>query len=361
MSYSLLEVGGWSRLQTRLGGPRALAASARHHKAFLRARGVPDPGTLVRLAMMYGPGGQSLRLAAALAEAEGLAELSDVALQNRLKKAADWLEALCQDYLHEVAAELAPEQTGDVLRLIDASVISGPGGKAWRLHLCYAPGKARIVQACLTSMQNGERLDRVPIQAGELRAGDRGYPQPDGLRETRDAGADVLVRLTWNSLHLLDSTHRPLDWQRVFRRAQRDGTLDMPVLVSKSRGRFTPLPLRLVMLRKPPQAAMKARVKARRQNQKDSRHRINPLTLAAADFLILLTSLDTKDFPVHRLGGLYRLRWQVELAFKRLKSLLHMDALRAKHPDLARAWLYAHLLFALLVEEAVAELRVRPP
>jgi hypothetical protein len=310
---------------------------------------------------MYGPGGQSLRVAAALAEAEGLAELSDVALQNRLRKAADWLEALCQDYLREVAAELAPEQSGDVLRLIDGSVFTGPGGKAWRLHLCYAPGKARMVQAALTPTKEGERLDRVPIQAGELRTGDRGYPQPAGLRETREAGGDVLVRLTWNSLHLLDSKHRPLDWQHLFRKAERDGTLDTPVLVSKSRGRFTPLPLRLIMIRKPPQAAAKARLKARRQNQKDGRDRINPLTLASADFLILLTSLDAKDFPVHRVGALYRLRWQVELAFKRLKSLLHMDALRAKDPDLARAWLYAHLLFALLVEEAVAELEIKPP
>lgn len=361
MRYSLLELGGWSRLQMRLGGLRAMAASAREHKAFRRARGVPDAGTLLRLAMMYGPGGQSLRIAAALAEAEGLAELSDIALQNRLRNAADWLEALCQDYLHEIASELAPEQTGDVLRLIDASVFSGPGGKAWRLHLCFAPCAARMVRACLTPMQQGERLDRVPMQAGELRTGDRGYPQPAGLRETRDAGADVLVRLTWNSLHLLNSKHRPLNWQRLFRDARRDGALDRPVLVSKPRGHFTPLPLRLIMIRKPPQAATKARVKARRKCQKDGRNRIDPRTLAAADYLILLTSLDAKDFPVRRVGGLYRLRWQVELAFKRLKSLLHMDKLRAKDTDLARAWLYAHLLFALMVEEAVAELEVKPP
>ena len=151
-----------------------------------------------------------------------------------------------------------------------------------------------------------------------------------------DAGADVLVRLTWNSLHLLDSTHRPLDWQRLFRRAQRDGTLDMPVVVSKSRGRFTPLPLRLVMLRKPPQAAMKARA-ARRQNQKiaatasiRSRWRRRAVSAALA-------------------GGTGVQAAEVAAAHGRAA---------AKHPDLARAWLYAHLLFALLVEEAVAELRM---
>jgi IS4 transposase len=218
-----------------------------------------------------------------------------------------------------------------------------------------------MVQARLTPMQDGERLDRVPAQPGEVRVGDRGYPQPDGLRAMRAAGADVLVRLTWNSLHLLDGKHRPLDWTRLFQQAERDGTLDMPVLVSKPRGGFDPLPMRLIMIRKPPQSAAKARLKARRTNQKSGRGRLDPRTLAAADFLIVLTSLDPKQFPVRRIGALYRLRWQVELAFKRLKSLLHMDALRAKDPDLARAWLYAHLLFALLVEEAVAELEAKPP
>jgi IS4 transposase len=56
------------------------------------------------------------------------------------------------------------------------------------------------------------------------------------------------------------------------------------------------------------------------------------------------------------LGALYRFRWQIELAFKRLKSLLHIDRLPAKDPNLARAWLHAHLLFALLVDETMSEL-----
>ena len=243
---------------------------------------------------------------------------------NRLRHAANWLASLALAESTKAAAVLAGTAPRRPVRLIDGSVIAGPGGAAWRLHLCFAPCEARMVQASLTPTQKGERLDRVPVQAGELRIGDRGYPQPDGLRQVRDAGGDVLVRLTWNSLHLLDSKHRPLNWQRLFRQAGRDATLDMPVLVSKPRGHFTPLPLRLVMIRKPAQAAVQARLKARRKSQKGGANRIDPRTLAAADFLILLTSLDAKHFPIRRLSGLYRLRWQVELAFKRLKSLLHI-------------------------------------
>ena len=52
----------------------------------------------------------------------------------------------------------------------------------------------------------------------------------------------------------------------------------------------------------------------------------------------------------------YRLRWQVELAFKRLKSLLGLGELPARRPELARAWLNAKLVLALLVEDAGGEL-----
>lgn len=361
MGTSLLGLEDWSRLEDRLGGAAALAASAKQHGALLRRRGVRDAPTLLRLALMYGPGGQSLRSLSALAEMEAVAELSDVALLNRLRGAAGWLEALCRDYLAQIAARLTPGVTSHPTRLIDASVIEGPGRTAWRLHLCFAPHEQRMVAASITPLEQGERLDRLGSQPNELRIGDRGYPQPDGLRHTREAGADVLVRITWNSLRLLDETGRPIEWRRLFTQAEQQGTLDRPVWVGKLRGQFEPLALRLVMIRKPPQAAATARLKARRASRRQQRRRTDPHTLAAADFLILLTSLDVECFPVHALGALYRLRWQVELAFKRLKSLLHMDALRARNPDLARAWLYAHLLFALLVEETLADIEAMPP
>jgi len=361
METSLLGLEDWARLEERLGGAAALAASAQEHGALLRRRGVRDAAVLLRLALMYGPGGQSLRSLSALAEMAGVAELSDVALLNRLQRAADWLEALCRDYLARVAARVTPELTACPTRLIDASVIQGPGRTAWRLHLCFAPHEQRMVAASITPLKQGERLDRLASQPNEIRIGDRGYPQPDGLRNTCEAGADVLVRITWNSVHLLDAAGRPIDWTCLFTQAEQQGTLDLPVLVSKPRGGFSPLPLRLVMIRKPPQAAATARLKARRASRKQQRQRTDPRTLAAADFLILLTSLDAESFPLRALGALYRLRWQVELAFKRLKSLLHMDALRARHPDLARAWLYAHLLFALLVEQTVTDIEAIPP
>ena len=167
-----------------------------------------------------------------------------------------------------------------------------------------------------------------------------------------DAGADVMVRLTWNSLQMT-ANGKPIDWLKLFKRTSQQGSLDMPVRVHKAHSQFEPLDMRLVIIKKPPAAAAKARAKARRASQKNQR-RTDSRTLAGADYVILLTSLKRDQFPTELVAALYRLRWQIELAIKRLKSILHIDRLPAKNPELVRVWLHAHLLLALLLDEISA-------
>ena len=171
----------------------------------------------------------------------------------------------------------------------------------------------------------------------------------------------MLVRLTWNSLSLTNHAGQPLDWLALCEQAQREGSVDLPVLVCKAHRRFEPLPMRLVLLPKPGEAAAAARKAAERASRKAQRKQVDPRTLACADHRILLTSLPPARFTVPQLGTLYRLRWQIELLFKRLKSLLHLDRLPAKDPNLARAWLHAHLLVALLVEDYITDEGAFPP
>jgi hypothetical protein len=354
----------WRKMLARLGGSDALAASARRHGAFQRAREVKSAEDLLRLALAYGPGGRSLRVTAAEAAARGIAEVSDVALLGRLQRSADWLTALCQDLLRQDLLATG-DRTSDaaaqrVVRLIDGSRIEGPGKSCWRLHLAYDAGRRRIVDFAVTPLSQGETLDRLPIRPGDIVIADRGYPQPAALRNARQADADVLVRLTWNSLNLRDAANRPLDWMTLFAQAAAAGGLDMPVAVHKARGRFEPLPLRLVVLPKPPEMAHRARQVALRAAAKDQR-RVDPRTREAAGFLILLTSLDAAAFPPGTLAALYRVRWQIELAFKRLKSILHLDRLPAKDRDLARTWITAHLLLALLIDDVAAEMADSSP
>jgi transposase len=350
----------WSGLVARLGGEEALTASARERRAFLRARGVKSAADVLRFAFMYGPGGYSLRSLAASASARGLADVSDVAILDRLKGSADWLQSLCEERLAHAAQAVGAQTLGRPIRIVDGSRIEGPGGRAWRLHLCYDPALGRIVEAVVTPAKEGERLDRLAVTPGEIRLGDRAFPQPNGVKNTLGAGADVLVRVTWNSLKLTDAADKPLDWLALFEAAAAQGSLETPVRLHKARGRFEPIAMRLSIIKKPPAAAIAARAKARRASRKDQ-HRTDPRTLAGAEHVVLLTSLDREQFPTERLAALYRLRWQIELALKRLKSILHIDRLPAKDPDLARAWLNAHLLFALLLDETIVALDAISP
>ncbi|MGO8263966.1 transposase, partial [Rhizobium ruizarguesonis] len=97
---------------------------------------------------------------------------------------------------------------------------------------------------------------------------------------------------------------------------------------------------------------------------KDARKRgkkPDPRSLEAAKYILLLTSLPTATFAPADILTLYRFRWQIELAFKRFKSLAGLDSLPAKKPELARAWLYARLIVAIIAEQIAGQVPDSPP
>jgi hypothetical protein len=359
MGQEQLDSQQWVQLVDWLGG-EALAASAREHRAFIRARGIKSALDLLRLVLMYGPGGYSLRSLAAVAAAQGIADVSDVSLLERFRNSAEWLQGICGEVLGRVAQSIDVGPTQRLIRIVDGSRLEGPGDRVWRLHLCYDHNSARIADAAITTTKEGERLDRLAVTPGEIRLADRGFPQPNGIKNTLAQGADVLVRLTWNSLQLTTQDGNPIEWLGLFKRARTSGPIDIPVYMHKAHSTFEPLPMRVVIIEKPPAAAAKACAKAKRASSKNQR-RTDPRTLAAAHYVILLTSLKPEEFSTKALAALYRLRWQIELAFKRLKSILHIDRLPAKDPNLARAWLYAHLLFALILDSRAPNWTHFPP
>ena len=77
--------------------------------------------------------------------------------------------------------------------------------------------------------------------------------------------------------------------------------------------------------------------------------------------LVSLTSLPAADRPAERLFATYRLRWQIELASKRMNSLIDLEDLRAKDPDLARLRINTALLAALLIEDDLPDLEPEAP
>jgi hypothetical protein len=166
-----------------------------------------------------------------------------------------------------------------------------------------------------------------------------------------------VVRAPWSNLAGLDAEGKPLDLIAVLREAAPKGGLDRPIFV-KRKGKPA-LALRLVACKKAPQAAEAARREARRAALKHG-HTISKATLEAADFVIIVTSLSHETYSTADILDLYRLRWRIELGFKRLKSLIGLAGPPGVDQRSAKPWILAHLLAILLLEPFVDELEDSP-
>ena len=350
MQNASLVMDDWPQLLGQLPSGFDVAARARASGAFTRARGVPDADTLLRLALGYGACGMSLREGAGWAAVNGLARLSNVSLLHRLAKAAPWLGDLLAALLADRAELPGGRWAGHRLRAIDATTLCQPGADrtTWRLHVGYDLADGQVDQLELTDVHGGESLRRFTWRPGDIALADRGYAKPRDLRPVIEAGAHVIVRTGWTSLRLRHPDGAPFDLFAALA-AGRRRQWEVEVGIEEGLGATAPLLLRLVVRRK-----RRSEAKAAQQRLlKDARKRgkqPDPRSLEAAKYILLLTSLPAASFPLADVLGLYRLRWQIELAFKRLKSLAELDALPAKQPALARTWIFARLIVALLAE-----------
>jgi len=75
--------------------------------------------------------------------------------------------------------------------------------------------------------------------------------------------------------------------------------------------------------------------------------------MESCKYVVLFTTLSEDELSLEEVFSVYRLRWQIELAFKRLKSLTGFGHLPKHDPASCRAWLYGKLLVGLLVESMV--------
>jgi hypothetical protein len=289
----------------------------------------------------------------------GLVDISNVAVLYRLRQCGDWLAML----VGQTLAGAAPQAShGRLIRIIDATTVpkKGPGARkkngVWRIHSAFDLPQERFGHFELTDQQAGETLDRIPAVAGEIRLADRAYLQPDRMAAVIEAGADVVIRAGWKSARWLDREGDEFDLVAELRKAGRR-LIDRPIWIKRKRG--APLALRLVAVKKPAQAAAEARRKARREAQRGG-HQISKQTLDAADWVILVTSLSPKDFSTVEVLALYRLRWRIELGFKRLKSLIGLNGPPGTDERSARPHVLAHLLTILLLEPLIDELEDSP-
>jgi hypothetical protein len=290
--------------------------------------------------------------------------LSDPSLLERLGNAAPWLGDIVGALIAEQAKVPAGRWAGYRLRALDGTSICQPGANrtTWRLHVGYDLATGQVDQLELTDVHGAENLQRLSYAPGDIVLGDRCYARPRDLRPVIEAGADFIVRTGWNSLRLLQPDGAPFDLFAVLAaQAGQEGEVQVRIHEGAT-GTPPPEPLilRLVIRRKDPEQAQAERKRLLKDAKKRGKQP-DPRSLEAAGYILLLTSLPADVFAAADVLALYRFRWQIELAFKRMKSLAGLAGLPAKKPELARAWIYARLIVVLMAEQIAGQVPESPP
>ena len=333
--------------------PANLSELAKRSGAVTRWRNIKNGEELLRIILAYAMEDLSLRSTAAWSTQAAL-ELQDTSVLHRLRKAPPLLERVLAHLLtHRLRAEPAP---GPEFRIHDATVLSIPGsqGTDWRLHAVYDPAQCCLRRVEITDHQGGERLDRDRPQPGDVVCGDRGLAHARGIHAVSEAGAYVLLRMHWQNIRLQDAQGQPLDLDQTLKRAD---TGDTGTTIYVPLSGKTPVPARLLIRPLPTEAANRSRQRLRRNATKKGRTpRATALRLAG--YFCVLTTLPEGLASDDVVLELYRIRWQIELFFKRCKGLLHFDQLRAFDPGLVRTYCLAKLIEVALIqclhEEAIS-------
>ena len=341
----------WPYLMAFLGGVARVNALASDTGAFTRARKIDSPEVLLRLILMWAVAERSLMDTAAIAAEAGLADVSDVALVKRFAKAGDWLAALASELLVEAQPSL-PE--GVRVRVLDATGITRAGkrGTDRRLHLGVDLGSNRIDSIELTNVKGTESLERFTVRAGEILIGDRAYGSRTGMTYVQQQGAFFLVRFAWPAVPLESPDGQPFSLLEALRSLPEAGAGEFAVRFAGPGGKR--VHARLVAIRKSEPAAARARQKALRERTKKGRAAVDIRTLELAGYFFVLTNLPL-DVSAESVLQLYRLRWQIEIKFKTLKSLFHLDNVPARNDESLRVYVLAKLLVALLVDSLLDE------
>jgi hypothetical protein len=329
-----------------------LEESARYSRALLRHRIIQRAENLLRMVMLYSLSNLSLRMVGLWGTVMGWGSLSKSGVRKRLRQCQAWIGMLIVQVL--VAGQVRlPQKGGYHLEAIDVSNVSRPGSHKidWRLHVRFDLTQMRIAGVQLTDSKQGETLTRWQFSPQTIILADRIYGVANSLGVLLGSGAAFVIRIGWQNLPLTDREGQRFaiaDWLGVLSTDPSRPPAQVQLWVNTPQGRF---PLRLVARAIPSEKAEKIRQNLRAEAKHKKRTQ-DERSLLAAGFVMVVSNLPDTIWTTSEILALYRLRWQIELVFKRLKSLLHFDHLRASDPQLAQVYLLTKVLIALLIGEA---------
>lgn len=331
-------------------------------------RNFKDEEAVMRTLLLHLANGYSLRETVTRAKLSGLAKVSDVALLKRLQCSEAWFKALCMSLLKERGIDVDKKIHNQIhMKVVDGTMVKEPGktGSEWRVHYAIELPDLSCNYFKLTATKGsltGESFKQYPVTKGDCIIGDRGYSTVQGIAYLAAHEAYSLVRVNTSALPFFtvdDEKESKFDLLESVLALQEEYSIkESPVRLKTEDGLW--INGRLCLLRKSKTAIDLALKKLKREASK-RQSELQPSTIEFVKYIILFTTLPGDAFSTHEILEWYRLRWQIELVFKRLKSLTAFGHL-PKYDDIsARAWLYGKLFVGLLTEKLIDSARVFSP
>ena len=328
--------------------------------AIIRRRGVSNPADLMMLVLFHLQNGCSLLEISEVARITKLGSMSDVAFMKRFEKCGNWFCAINEKIAPEcwINYQKPAWMEGKTVIAADASDVTekGRSGRIYRLHFALDIFKMVSSEQKITTNKVGESLCNFTLRSDHLVLGDRGYGNIKSIEHCNKSGAEYVVRLRKNSFTVRDEFGEKLDLGAAFSKLSSTECADLSVFATNIEG--DNIPVRICAKRKTPEAIAQTQKKLKRKESKNQR-KISEETKAFNEYIVVVTNLD-KSIAAEYVLETYRLRWQVEIYFKRLKSILNFGELPKRRPDSVIAWLNGKMMIALLIELAIARVAFSP-
>lgn len=331
-----------------------------------KPRNFKDEEEIMRTLLLHIANGYSLRETVTRAKLSGLSSVTDVALLKRLRCSEAWFKSLCMLLFKEQGLNIDKTTHAEIqMRIVDGTTVKEPGktGSEWRVHYAIRLPDLQCDYFKLTATRGsltGESFKQFPINKGDCIIGDRGYSTVQGIAYIMSKGGYSLVRVNTGALALYAvKEEKPFDLLTGLSEIQEEHLTKEWSLRLKA-GNHSWIEGRLCVARKS-QAAIDIALKKLKREASRDRVTPKPATLECAKYIILFTTLPSSQFSTLEILEWYRFRWQVELVFKRLKSLTAFGHL-PKYDDVSsRAWLYGKLFVGLLTEKLIRSARAISP
>jgi len=324
-------------------------------KAMQRKREIKTPKDLMMLILIYLTQGCSLLEISNYADMMGIAKISAVAFMKRFAKCRKWLERIVSQLRPGCLVDYDKSRCLQGYRIIalDASTVTDAGAvkRLWRLHYAIDLFEMKSLQYRITDDKTGESLTNFAVEKGDIVIADRAYGSKKSIEHCLASGGDFIFRLKSEAFRLYDEHKNRLNLPGFLEGLSEGSEAEITVHIESSDKKL--IKCRVCWVKKSEEAIKQSR---RKINRLDSKRQVktNEKAKRFNDYIVVITSLPASISATDILS-LYRLRWQVELYFKRLKSIMGFGELPKKKDDGIMAWLNGKLMIALLLEKTIAE------